>query len=470
MALNIFSNILRSRQPRILTFRSQTRYMTMSNTTLTGPKGVVANDAKTGPKGEPMTPIPSASLIILCPISNTQSEYATLMVQRKATGSFRSATVFPGGLLDQADKFAVSQANKSSSEKNDEYLESLRLCALRETFEETGLLLVPAESGSSSNFSRAVGPSEAGLSSDEWTQLRKSVHDDAREFTQILNRFASNNDKTILPPLAPLRHHSNWVTPRTLVRPAKRFDTHFFLTILDRADALGQLTSSISENGIAQGSPAGLTADGSETTSLRLAKPEELLSMAIRDDIILFPPQYYLLADVHTSLVKRTQKSQGQIRFAPLQFGTEKEPEENTSSTQAPSIEGVSSVEPQGVAPSGAMIERKRLSIKPKVKKASSEEEEEEEDLFVLPLVLPGDELRPTAGQSATIPESDEAPRNRVYVTPRSRGEGGGMMVHGIHRRGITGLYDLRFGNVLPDLEGEGTSEEDTLPARNAKL
>ncbi|PWN33504.1 uncharacterized protein FA14DRAFT_123516 [Meira miltonrushii] len=440
----------------------------MSNTTLTGPKGVVANDAKTGPKGEPMTPIPSASLIILCPISNTQSEYATLMVQRKATGSFRSATVFPGGLLDQADIHAVSQTNKSSSGKNDEYLESLRLCALRETFEETGLLLVPAESGSSSNFSRAVGPSEAGMSSDEWTQLRKSVHDDARAFTQILNRFASSKSSTSLPPLAPLRHHSNWVTPRTLVRPAKRFDTHFFLTILDRADALGQLTSSMSENGIAQGSPAGLTADGSETTSLRLAKPEELLSMAIRDDIILFPPQYYLLADVHTSLKKRSQQQGQHIRFAPLQFGTEKEPEENTSSTQAPSIEGVSSVEPQGVAPSGAMIDRKRLSIKSNAKKTSSEEEED--DLFVLPLVLPGDELRPTAGQSATVPESDEAPRNRVYVTPRSRGEGGGMMVHGIHRRGITGLYDLRFGNVLPDLEGEGTSEEDTLPARNAKL
>lgn len=445
----------------------------MSNSsTLTGPKGVIANDAKSGPKGEPMTPIPSASLIILCPISSkdqkaTKSEYSTLMVQRKATGSFRSATVFPGGLLDQADVFAISQSNQSSSfQKNDEYLHSLRLCALRETFEETGLLLVPDESNSFA--SRAVGPSEAGLSSDEWTKLRKDVHNDARAFTQILNRFTSNTSQTSLPPLAPLRHHSNWVTPRTLVRPAKRFDTHFFLSVLDKADALGQLTSSIGadEKGIVQGSPAGLTADGSETTSLRLAKPEELLSMAIRDEIILFPPQYYLLADIHTSLLK--SNDQKQIRFAPLQFGTEKEPEENTSSTQAPSIEGVSSVEPQGVASSGAMIERNRLSVKPSSKQ--SKEEQDDDDLFVLPLVLPGDELRPTAGQSATVPESDEAPRNRVYVTPRSRGEGGGMMVHGIHRRGITGLHNLKFGNVLPDLEGEGTSEEDLLPARNAKL
>ena len=117
------------------------------------------------------------------------------------------------------------------------------------------------------------------------------------------------------------------------------------------------------------------------------------------------------------------------------------------------------------------MIAKKRLSIKASPKSSSKEEnEDEEEDLFVLPLVLPGDELRPTAGQSATVPESHEAPRNRVYVTPRSRGEGGGMMVHGIHRRGITGLHDLRFGNVLSDLEGEGSSVEDILPARNAKL
>lgn len=437
-----------------------------NNTTLLGPQGVVANDAKTGPKGEPMTPIPSASLIILCPISNNttkkSTEYATLMVQRKATGSFRSATVFPGGLLDQADVFAINQKMiKANNDEKDEYLESLRLCALRETFEETGLLLIPADETTNSkgrNFSRAVGPSEAGLSADEWTKLRKSVHDDARTFVEILKKFTPTKTS---PTLAPLRHHSNWVTPRTLVRPAKRFDTHFFLTILDKADSLGQLTSSINKNddGIAKGSPVGLTADGSETTSLRLAKPEELLSMAIHDDLILFPPQYYLLADVHTSLLK--SQKEGQIRFTPLQFGTEKEPEQNTSSTQAPSIEGVSSVEPQGVASSGAMIERKRLSIN---------SSGEEDDLFILPLVLPGDELRPTAGQSATIPESHEAPRNRVYVTPRSRGEGGGMMVHGIHRRGITGLHDLKFGNVLPELEGEGTSEEDTLPAKNAKL
>lgn len=439
----------------------------MSSSTLSGPVGVVPNDAKSGAKGEPMTPIPSATLVILCPISGATgkdgaTEYATLMVRRKATGSFRSAEVFPGGLLDLADMHAVQQAKggdggQSSTlpaKQAELYLESLRLCALRETFEETGLLLIPAEGTEGTLHSRAVGPSEVGMTTEEWTAARKSVHDDARSFSSLLNRVQSRSSGW--PKLAPLRHHSNWVTPRTLVRPAKRFDTHFFLTVLNKPDALGQLSSAASSRpGGAQTMAAGLTADGSETTSLRLAKPSELLTLAIRDEVILFPPQYYILADLDTTLRHGTGTT-----FAPLDFGNEREPEDKASSTSVyVTIPGVSSVEPHGQPSHGAMVARNRLSSKG----GGQEKSDEEEQMFVLPLALPGDALRPVNGD----PDSQQAQRNRVYVTPRGKNEGGGLLVHGAQRRGIKGLLDFQFGNIPAELEAES---DDGSGNRQAKL
>lgn len=322
-----------------------------------GPVGLPPNDAKTGPRGEPMTPIPSATLVVLCPTgggvaASTSSQagrdnYATLVVQRSARqgGSFRSAVVFPGGLLDLADEHAVQQQQLTSAWQAargggnntkvssrdmvdpdaglDLYLQSLQLCALRETFEETGLLLVPAADDGSARAacSRAVGHVEAGVSAEAWKALRDEVHDDARAFVPLLARITrhlktqqhggsnvcehadspSSSSAPVLPLLAPLRHHSNWVTPRNMARPAKRFDTHFFITVLDEVDALGPLTSAAKQSeqtstglGGSVRDVSSITADGSETTNVRLATPLELMDLAVKDSIVLYPPQYYV--------------------------------------------------------------------------------------------------------------------------------------------------------------------------------
>ena len=283
-----------------------------------GSHGPRPNDAKTGKKGEPMAPIPSASLVVLCPVSGSSrgggTRYATLMVQRSARdgSSFRSAVVFPGGALDMADEDAVRQmasqgdlspcTNQSMEAGADAaYMHSLRLCALRETFEETGLLLLPAQ-GAPTAKSRAIGPGEAGIEPQEWARIRNEIHNDARAFPPFLARVVhavspsvyGSGGEGALPPLAPLSHHANWVTPKAVVRPAKRFDAHFFLTVLEKADALGPLTSASDSALTSSEDLLNLSADGTETTSLRLATAGEMVELAVRDQIVLFPPQFYV--------------------------------------------------------------------------------------------------------------------------------------------------------------------------------
>lgn len=128
-----------------------------------------------------MTPILSASLVVLLPSSSASSSISTMMLQRSARmgSSFRSAVVFPGGALDLADEAFMGCPTEESSRddlSNERYAQSLRLCALRETFEETGLLLLPSgRKDDGVPWSRAVGHKEAGLSLDDWAKWRDEV-------------------------------------------------------------------------------------------------------------------------------------------------------------------------------------------------------------------------------------------------------------------------------------------------------
>jgi 8-oxo-dGTP pyrophosphatase MutT (NUDIX family) len=97
--------------------------------------------------------------------------------------SFRSAVVFPGGALDLADQDAVmdSSGMESAPEGEAARMAALQICSLRETFEETGLLLLPSQrarqeqGGEEIPWSRAVGHREAGLSVEEWREWREKV-------------------------------------------------------------------------------------------------------------------------------------------------------------------------------------------------------------------------------------------------------------------------------------------------------
>ncbi|SPO29463.1 uncharacterized protein UTRI_04807_B [Ustilago trichophora] len=507
-----------------------------------------ASDHKTGPKGEPMTPLPSATLIVLCPRStkeaNGQLQYDTLMVQRSARdgSSFRSAVVFPGGALDLVDEAEVEAAlgttttTSSAGSKDKEmekYMQSLKLCALRETFEETGLLLLPSSTPSPCGLptSRAVGHQEAGMSAEEWAHARNDVHHNAVDFAPFLRKVSSKlglkgllgSGDAALPDLAPMAHHSNWITPRSVVRPAKRFDAHFFITVLDTPDVFGSDKS------------LQISADGSETLSLRLQTPREIMYAGITDQISLFPPQFYILADLETAL--RAATKEGRIPIIPLIFDPAQATDRTTPeaefrvtpveeesrglqgrnyswdrkdnpSSNAPLTSWVSdtnpplskirplgndpdsqypavtAVEPKPFPKLGAMLDIRKEIVenRDRVKEGA----DEEEDSFVFPLVLPGDWqaspaqkerarkglfLPGTGEQAANGPPHGTAsnaqgsaskPLNRLYVSPRSKEQGGGMTVRGAVRKGLAHLRDFQVGVLL--------AESPEIEERNAKL
>lgn len=102
-----------------------------------------------------------------------------------------------------------------------------------------------------------------------------------------------------------LSHHSNWVTPKQIKR---RFDTHFFTTILplDYAEELASEIISANEveveGGKGKQTAVTVSADGKETVSADWFTPPEATKLALSttdsDGIILFPPQFYVISEL----------------------------------------------------------------------------------------------------------------------------------------------------------------------------
>lgn len=128
--------------------------------------------------------------------------------------------VFPGGAVDPADATAdIGWAGPPPSWwadrfGADEQLGRALVCAaVRETFEESGILL--------------AGPSAdallADVSSDEWEEERRALEAREHSLSELLTRRGLVLRADLLRPLA------HWITPE--VEP-KRFDTRFFLAEL----------------------------------------------------------------------------------------------------------------------------------------------------------------------------------------------------------------------------------------------
>ncbi|KAE8198489.1 hypothetical protein CF336_g1662 [Tilletia laevis] len=519
------------------------------------------SDHKTGQPGTPMTPVPSASLVVLCPITLPPSssspgqsqgkkvEYTTLMLERSARvgSSFRSAVVFPGGQLDLADEAPFTAAQGEGGEqagvallemdvRNERYMAALRLCAVRETFEETGLLLVPSSAagtkvaGGEMPLSRAVGYEEAGMGKDEWLTIREQVHNDASHFVPFLRRvWAKLGGKEGEVPIASMTHHSNWVTPGSVVRPAKRFDAHFFLTQLDQPNVFGAGQSSGDGAGAAgEGqTDIGLAVDGNEATSLRLGSPRILLQAAFEDRHLLYPPQAYILADLAAHIEQHQRMGQqggggaGLPELEPLVFGagvtrveeearglggrnytwdrksttatsnSKKSPGEidpqsaawvskdsppfsQNQASSSTNIQadldvlraGVTVIEPHALLKHGMNVPQ--ASPPPPsttAKEAVIGDSDCDTEVFVFPLVLPGDHQASAAQRAAAGAPSgttaSKRPLNRLFVSPRSREDGGGLVVKGVLRAGVGALRDFEMGLTLENRIEEDEEEVD---------
>jgi len=184
----------------------------------------------------------SASLVLV----NSHNE--VLLVQRNPqANSFAGQHVFPGGNFDA---------------KQDT---SLEWTAIRETFEEAGLLLALSDTPSTS------------LDID-FTQARKDVHGGQTTFSTFLT---NNNLRADLGALLPF---TTWVTPPAA---ARRFRTEFFIAFLEDSTS-GGLHSGRQEQ---LPTPDG----GQEVIQARFLRPESAIEEYRNGKIGLFPPQYYIL-------------------------------------------------------------------------------------------------------------------------------------------------------------------------------
>lgn len=111
------------------------------------------------------------------------------------------ALVFPGGRLDPADRM-LAEAHGLAGDAG-----ALRFAALRETFEESAILLT-----------REAAPTDIAVRRT-W---QSALCSDAIGFAALLA------EQGLTPAPEALVHFAHWITPPS--RP-KRFDTHFFLAV-----------------------------------------------------------------------------------------------------------------------------------------------------------------------------------------------------------------------------------------------
>lgn len=196
--------------------------------------------------------------------ANTLFNYEILMLKRSSKSKFMpSVYVFPGGVATNSDfsKEWLELYDKDSlqtfcdfwkrggkgppmfSRMRDTQFESVeselafRICAIRETFEESGVLLVKPtkQAPNKVNNELQLKPTYGCYSNlpEASIQLwREKVEKDASQFLVMCKELG------VVPDVWALTEWSNWLTPITMrtteqKRQPKRFDTAFFLCILD---------------------------------------------------------------------------------------------------------------------------------------------------------------------------------------------------------------------------------------------
>ena len=193
-------------------------------------------------------PIPSATVLIVR--DGTAGLEIFMLVRNRQVDFASGALVFPGGKVDPQDHAPVWDELAPLKVPHPE--RSYWVSALRETFEETGLLLAEARDGG------GLVDARAAIAITAASQM--AVASSKRTFADVLGgdrlRLATGR-------MVPFAH---WITPATM---PKRFDTHFFL-----AEA-----------------PAGQIAvhDGGETVESMWISPRQALADADAGKRVLVP-------------------------------------------------------------------------------------------------------------------------------------------------------------------------------------
>lgn len=222
-------------------------------------------------KKAPAIPRPSSSVLLVSP------QNQVLLLQRvKQSSSFASAHVFPGG---NVSSFHDGQQPPPDTAERHVDSEVYRLAAIRETFEESGILLAR-----NNGFGRLIEVPEA-----QREEGRRLVHDNKVPFTKWLAQKGGRPDTKGLIPF------TRWVTPTNV---PKRFTTQMYLYFLPTLNATPLSESGQHDEEAEVTIPVPTTDGGLEHTHARFLPASVWLRLAQEGRIILFPPQFFLLHQV----------------------------------------------------------------------------------------------------------------------------------------------------------------------------
>jgi 8-oxo-dGTP pyrophosphatase MutT (NUDIX family) len=162
---------------------------------------------------DPSKALRVASTVLL--LREAASGMEIFMVQRNRQIEFSSgALVFPGGSMDPNDReVAADPALVADRGGLDIDTAAIRIGGIRETFEESGILLARSRGSSalvSASKAEALG------------SFREALDEGKVSFADILRQ----ND--LVPAIDLLALFAHWITP---VKLPKRFDTHFLLAL-----------------------------------------------------------------------------------------------------------------------------------------------------------------------------------------------------------------------------------------------
>lgn len=248
----------------------------------------------------------------------TSTDYRILMVKRSNLSSFMaSAYVFPGGHVELSDysskwwnlferlgfkrenltreiESRVSGPRPSMIQKPNILLDvdnetqignllipdiALRIAAIRETFEETGVALLISPNGGNRQENE-IGNT---LNNEDLVKWRQKVRENGSAFLDLCNQLNQ------VPNIWSLYEWWDWLTPISVGH--KRFDTMFYLCCLDKQPKV--------------------VLDNTEVTNLKWCTPSDIIDEHTNEGVFLAPPQFYEL-----SRLKNLNKFDEVERFA----------------------------------------------------------------------------------------------------------------------------------------------------------
>jgi 8-oxo-dGTP pyrophosphatase MutT (NUDIX family) len=223
----------------------------------------------------PVTPRDAATVMLLRPAAAGHAEadgaagtgICVYMLRRRSSMAFAAgAYVFPGGSVDASDDDAgIAWAGPDAGEWGrllgapPELARTLVCAAVRETFEESGVLLAGPDAGTVL----------AATEDEGWEEDRRQLLAGSLSLARLLHRRGLVLRSDLLRPWA------RWITP---VTEERRYDTRFFAAALPA----GQIARDVS-------------GEADETAWL---EPGAALEAAGRREIALFPPTAVTLGEL----------------------------------------------------------------------------------------------------------------------------------------------------------------------------